>query len=268
MALNIYEIFKRYRHKRLLCLVLLFILWYAIKLYLLDYFFTATFKQHQVWYPNFYLPTFLGAKLLHGLLYSVWLLLVLPKRAFKNNRILIVFIIAMAVSLLLQLIDFSIVKILFLPLVVIEIATWSFPLILNTWSFLIKKKHTTTYGFLLTYILLCLIVPDHFLPFYEFSMFNAMEPKAKVILFRNTNGEVVPLTSFTNASVHELGVIYEMQNAKGVANSKIGREILNHAMQFPTSKGVVVPQQVCVRHFWVQGNNLIETEILLYEVEF
>lgn len=267
-ALCIYETFERHRNKRLFCLLLLFIFWYTIKVYSLDYFFTATFKQHQVWYPNFYLLVFLSVKLLYGLFYSGWLLLIIPKIFFKNSAVLKVIVVALGVLVLLQFTNFYFVKSLFLLLLVIEIAVWNLPLVLKAFSLFKREKDTTTYGFLLAYLLLCLVMPDHFLPFYKFSMFNAMEPKAKVILFRNTKDEVVPLACFTKASAHELGVVYEIQKKKGKNEKESGIEILNHAMQLAVSGAITLPNQVCVRHFWVQGNKLFQKEILLYEVEF
>lgn len=263
----IFQTFSNYRVYRLLCLLFLCVVWYITKFYSLDCLFTATYKQHQVWYPNLFVISFLSTKLLYSLFYSLWFFLIVPKGFLeeKSRKVQVVttVVAVFIVLFVLGFVNFEWLKILFVPLMILEIIIWFLPLIFMLFARYVKMK----FAILLVYAILCLVMPDHFLPFYKFSMFNTMKPSGKIILFKDESGKLIPFVKFTTASAVELLSIYEMEKGKGSSDREVGKAVLDHALQLKPKENGIIPQEVYLHYFMLQDNNLLEKETLLYEME-
>lgn len=239
------------------------------------FYFEGTFPEQRVWFPNFYILTFLFFKLYYPILYGG--LTLYGAIYYKVNKgISFAFLIAQSMILLyvLQYHDWGFYiasKYVYLQIAIPIIIQ----LPVGTKQISFRYKANYNYFIFLGYILLSLSLSE-FHPFSKYPMYNQFPNYAYVFLIRDNANQFVPLNIHYTATGANLGHLYFSLcdlnhfnainiNTPSDTSDIIGKEMLNYIVSSRYNKSnpdSISINRICLH---LEGGKIISNEIQLYK---
>lgn len=203
-------------------LLLFYLLSFFFKI---GFYFDASYQNYQEWFPNFHLPAFLFFKFSFPALLAVWSL------SFSLRLYAIAVNIAVSISLFLsfslltcycfsQLQFEKAIQMVWL-VVFIEVFKISYPSVVAIAKQYVRQINFTktySFGFFFLYIFLCLAMPDSFLPFYKFTMYNKMSKNDHLFLIRDKNNQLVPIQKYFQLNSKGISLLQQKTFSSNLAS--------------------------------------------------
>lgn len=184
-------------------------------LFNISFYFDAFYPTYQLWFPNGFFAAFLFFKLLLPVLIATWAI-----SFFGRTTVVVIgkiatttvclFIIAL-VSYLISYLQFKkTIQIVWL-VAFAELLKIAYPLVINIAKKFSQQKllsHLWACSFFFLYIFFCIVLPDSFLPFYKFTMYNSMSKNDYLFLLRDKNNQLVPIQQYFKLNSKGLNQLY------------------------------------------------------------
>lgn len=269
------------RHtKSIAVLVLICLLYYITSVWNIAFYFTGSLELHKIWFPRFYLFSFLFFKAAFPLLFATWCLLYLQHfERVRQSKIISTAIFTLSVTAFLFLFQATVFERVMqgiFILIALQAALSASLLFKPFTAGIAAKPMLSKYGmsviFFVGYIVACLICKDEFHPFYKFSMYNKIEGTKPVFILKDTMNNVVPLERCFTISENGIYLIYtnpaiSLSNKNNYSDSSAGQLLWREMLTFKKSGCNVEPLSLYKRELHVKDGKVIADEYLIHKNE-